>query len=275
IMSSSTIPVSTDCSKESVGSSASLIILSDSDSEATTLPTALPICPRGGESDPSEDPSSSDHALVAPDISHFLFEDDSESDFESEPLEDPSEKDAPEPYEATIARWRADVLSRSSPSSSSSSASAPPVSLQIVPALPSLPPWGGDSLRSTLPRSRYVSSSSSPSPQKRCRVSPYSSPSASLSSSASDGSSRKRGRTPNTSLSAAAHSSTTLLLVQADFLPPRKRLRGSSSAFHQEVSIEAGTEASIKATIEVTAEVAAEPVLPEQTVAERLEEHEV
>ncbi|GKG64522.1 hypothetical protein Tco_0661562, partial [Tanacetum coccineum] len=48
---------------------------------------------------------------------------------------------------------------------------------------------------------------------------------------------------------------------------------------HQEVSIEAGTEASIKATIEVTAEVAAEvaaePVLPMQTVAERLEEHEV
>ncbi|GJY36012.1 hypothetical protein Tco_0421390 [Tanacetum coccineum] len=261
------------------------------------------------ESDPSEDPSSSDHALVAPGISYFLFEDDSQSDFESEPLEDPSEEDAPEPYEATIARWRADVLSRSS--SSSSSTSAPPVSLLIVPALPGLPrrhailvlpgqeiPFGRPyrthpngvrrmltarkrvhPFRACIPancrRSRYVSSSSSPSPRKRRRVSSYSSPSASLSSSASDGSSRKRGRTPTTSLSAATHSSTALLPVRADFLPPRKRLRGSSSAFHQEVSIEAGTEASIKATIEVTAEVAAEPVLPEQTVAERLEEHEI
>ncbi|GKD31425.1 hypothetical protein Tco_1242203 [Tanacetum coccineum] len=227
--------------------------------------------------------------LVAPGISHFLFEDDFESDFEFEPLEDPSEEDAPDPYEATIARWRADVLSRSSSSSSSSSSSAsvPPVSLLIVPALPGLPrrhailvlpgqeiPFGRPyrthpngvrrmltarkrvhPFRACIPancrRSRYVSSS--PSSRKRRRVSPYSSPSASLSSSASDGSSRKR----------------------ADFLPPRKRLRGSSSAFHQEVSIEAGTEVSIKATIEVTAEVAAKPVLPEQTVAERLEEHEV
>ncbi|GJT47412.1 RNA-directed DNA polymerase, eukaryota, reverse transcriptase zinc-binding domain protein [Tanacetum coccineum] len=79
--------------------------------------------------------------LVAPGISHFLFEDDFESDFEFEPLEDPSEEDAPDPYEATIARWRADVLSRSSSSSSSSSSSAsvPPVSLLIVPALPGLP----------------------------------------------------------------------------------------------------------------------------------------
>ncbi|GKE71331.1 hypothetical protein Tco_1529403, partial [Tanacetum coccineum] len=296
----------------SVGSSASLIILSDSDSEATTLPTALPIAleaeaatvasPAGvldltihldSESDPSEDPSSSDHALVAPGISHFLFEDDSESDFESEPLEDPSEEDAPEPYEATIARWRADVLSCSS-SSSSSSAFAPPVSFQIVPALPGLPrrpailvlpgqeiPFGRPyrthpngvrrmltarkrvrPFRACIPancrRSRYVSSSSSPSPRKRRRVSPYSSPSASLSSSPSDGSSRKRGRSPTTSFSAAAHSLTALL--------PEVSI---------DDSIEAGTEASIKAMIEVTAEVAAEPALPEQTVAERLEEHEV
>nr|GEV94891.1 hypothetical protein [Tanacetum cinerariifolium] len=41
-----------------------------------------------------------------------------------------------------------------------------------------------------------------------------------------------------------------------------------------EDSTEAGTEAGIKATIEVTVKVAAEPVLPEHTVAERLEEHE-
>ncbi|GKA76592.1 hypothetical protein Tco_0783053 [Tanacetum coccineum] len=60
------------------------------------------------ESDPSEDPSSSDH-----------------------PLEDSSKEDTLEPYKAIIARWIATVASRSS-----SSASTPPTSLQIAPALP-------------------------------------------------------------------------------------------------------------------------------------------
>ncbi|GJX35258.1 hypothetical protein Tco_0246815 [Tanacetum coccineum] len=104
-MSSYAIPVS---SEESVGSSTSLIILSDSDSEATTLPAALPIAPEAkatmvvspagildsvlqsdSESDSSEDFPSSDHALVAPSISPFL----SEPNYKSEPLEDPSEED--------------------------------------------------------------------------------------------------------------------------------------------------------------------------------------
>ncbi|GKE43282.1 hypothetical protein Tco_1470566 [Tanacetum coccineum] len=85
------------------------------------------------ESDPSEDSPSSDHALVSPSVSPFLFDD----RFESEPLEDSFEDDAPEPHEAIVARWRAAVMEHSL--SSSSSASTPPASFQLVPASPSLP----------------------------------------------------------------------------------------------------------------------------------------
>ncbi|GKD65539.1 hypothetical protein Tco_1307647 [Tanacetum coccineum] len=99
-------------SDESIESPIPLVILSDT------------------EFDPSKDSPSSDHALVAPAISPFLSDDHSEF----EPLEDLSEKDAPEPYEAIVARWRADVVA-----CSSSSASTPPTSFQIVPALPGLP----------------------------------------------------------------------------------------------------------------------------------------
>ncbi|GJY45519.1 hypothetical protein Tco_0434582, partial [Tanacetum coccineum] len=99
-------------SGESVESLIPLVILSDT------------------ESDPSEDSSLSDHALVAPGVSLFLYDDHSKS----QPLEDSSKEDKPEPHEATVARWRATVASRSS-----SSASTPPTSLQIVPTLPGLP----------------------------------------------------------------------------------------------------------------------------------------
>ncbi|GKD74492.1 hypothetical protein Tco_1332774 [Tanacetum coccineum] len=141
---------------------------------------------------------------------------------------------------------------------------------------------------------RFCYSSSSSSPRKRRRVSPHSSSSDSLSSSSSDGPSHKRGRSPTTSLPVVARSPAVLSPVQADLLPPRKRLRGSSFAFHQEVSIEdssevgyeasiedgteTGYEASIEVTVEATVEVAVEsdtsPVLPEQTVEKRLDGHE-
>ncbi|GKA94842.1 putative reverse transcriptase domain-containing protein [Tanacetum coccineum] len=129
---------------------------------------------------------------------------------------------------------------------------------------------------------------------KERRVSPHSSSSDSLSSSSSDGPSHKRGRSPTTSLPVVAHSPAVLSPVQADLLPPHKRLRGSSFAFHQEVSIEdssevgyeasiedgteTGYEASIQVTVEATVEVAVEsdtsPVLPEQTVEKSLDSHE-
>ncbi|GJY45522.1 putative reverse transcriptase domain-containing protein [Tanacetum coccineum] len=196
------------------------------------------------ESDHPRIPSLSDHALVAPGVSLFLYDDHSKS----QPLEDSSKEDKPEPHEATVARWRATVASRPS-----SSASTP----QLFFRLPS----------------------------------------------------RKRGRSPTTSLSAADHSLIALSLIRANLLPPRKRLRGSPSTFHQETSIEdstergyeasmegsteicleknieagaevgteVGTGASVGAIIEIDVDVVAEPdtllVLPEPTIAERLDNH--
>ncbi|GKD33354.1 hypothetical protein Tco_1248863 [Tanacetum coccineum] len=303
-MPASDIPVPVYSSDESVGSSISLVILSNTETEMNVSPADIPavipeVAPEveaaivtsptsvldftiysDTKSDPPEDSSLSDHALVAPGVSLFLYDDHSKS----QPLEDSSKEDKPEPHEATVARWRATVASRSS-----SSASTPPTSLQIVPTPPGLPrlpavlvgqeiPFGRpyrthpNGVRRMLTakkrvhpiparipanckRSRYVSSSSSPSPRKRRRVSPY-------------------------SYSLATFSSSPML-------------RGSPSAFHQEVTIkdsievgyqasiedgtETGYEASIDVTIEVTTEVTVEPdtppILPEQAIAERLDGH--
>nr|GEZ53197.1 hypothetical protein [Tanacetum cinerariifolium] len=98
------------------------------------------------------------------------------------------------------------------------------------------------------------SSSSLPSPCKRHRVSPYSSSSV-LRLLSSDGPSCKRGRSPTTSLTSTDHSSTTLSPIQADLLPPRKRLRDLPSAFHQETSIEDSTERGYKASMEGSTEI--------------------
>ncbi|GJX38422.1 hypothetical protein Tco_0251725 [Tanacetum coccineum] len=118
----------------------------------------------------------------------------------------------------------------------------------------------------------YVSSSPSPSPRKRRRVSPHSSSSVSLSLPSSIRPSRKRCRSPTTNLS----------LIRADLLPPRKRLRGSPSVVHPETSLEDSTERGYEASIKVSIGVGHEadikpdtpPVLPEQIVAERLDDHE-
>ncbi|GKA66571.1 hypothetical protein Tco_0766379 [Tanacetum coccineum] len=281
-MPSSDIPAYS--SSESVGSSISLVVLSDSKIEMTVALAYIPVVspkiapvveattiasPVGtldltvhldSESDPSEDPPSSDH-----------------------PLEDSSEKDTPEQYKATIARWIATVASRSS-----SSASTPLASLQIVPALPRR------LAIMVLPGRRFPLVDLTIPSLTRRRVPPYSSSSASHSSSSSDGPSRKRVRSPTTSLSAASHSLATLPPIRANLLPPCKRLWGSLSAFHQEISIgvsiedstevgyeasiEDGTkttyETSIKATIEVTTEVAVKPIPHEQILAQRIEEIE-
>ncbi|GKF27877.1 hypothetical protein Tco_0094219, partial [Tanacetum coccineum] len=100
------IPVPAYSLDESVGSSISLIVLSDTETEMTV------------------------------DIPEIALEAEALLSLRllSEPLEDSSKEDTPEPYEATIARWRAFVASRSS-----SSASVPPAYLQIVPTLPGLP----------------------------------------------------------------------------------------------------------------------------------------
>ncbi|GJW66998.1 hypothetical protein Tco_0121422 [Tanacetum coccineum] len=115
--------------RETCDIKATNIILQGLPPDSIESPIALVIL-SDTEFDPSKDSPSSDHALVAPAVSPFLSDDHSEF----EPLEDLSEKDAPEPHEAIVARWRADVVA-----CSSSSASTPPTSFQLVPASPSLP----------------------------------------------------------------------------------------------------------------------------------------
>ncbi|GJR97247.1 hypothetical protein Tco_0269421 [Tanacetum coccineum] len=146
-MPASDIPIPVYSSDESVGSSISLVILSNTETEMNVAPADIPavipeVAPEAEaaiitsptgvldftihfdtKSDPPEDSPSSDHALVTPSVSPLLSNDHSKSEL----LEDSFEEDAPEPYEATIARWRATVASRSS--SSSSSASIPSTSL--------------------------------------------------------------------------------------------------------------------------------------------------
>ncbi|GJR68682.1 hypothetical protein Tco_0014747 [Tanacetum coccineum] len=276
-------------SDKSVGSSISLVVLSDTETEMTVTPDDIPaIIPKVSpeaeadivtsptgvldltiyfdiESNPSEDSPSLDHALVALGVSSFFFDD----HFEFEPLEDSSKEDALEPHEATIAWWRAAVMARSS-SSSSSFASTPPTSLWITPAPPRLPRLY---VVFVLPGRR---------------VSPDSSLSVSPLSSSLDGPSCKG----------------------VDLLPPHKRLRGLPSAFHQETSIEDSTErgyeasmegstdsgletdieagaetgtkvgayASVGDTIKIVVDVMAKPdtplALPNLTITERLDDHE-
>nr|GEW31410.1 hypothetical protein [Tanacetum cinerariifolium] len=206
-----------------------------------------------------------------------------------------SEEDAPDPHEATVAQWRAAVMTHSS----SSSASTPPASLQIVPVVPGLPrllailvlprqeiPFGRPyrthpngvlmmltarkrvhlyPARIPANRMRFHYSSSSPLPRKRRRVSPHSSLLDLLSSSSSNGMSHKRGRLPTTSLPVIACSPAVLSPVQANLLPPHKRFSGSSFLFHQEVSNEdstkVGYEASIKDGIKTGYEASIEVII--------------
>ncbi|GJW37769.1 hypothetical protein Tco_0060689 [Tanacetum coccineum] len=130
-------------------------------------------------------------------------------------------------------------------------------------------------------RSCYASSSSSPSPRKGHKASPYSSSSSSSetshssseTSSASDtptsfGPSRKRCRSSATSFPVAAPVRASLSLVVADCLPPRKRLRGSYAVSLHEKTVED----TDKAPAEVAAKPATPPVHAKPIVGESLDE---
>ncbi|GKC32289.1 hypothetical protein Tco_1039583 [Tanacetum coccineum] len=158
-------------------------------------------------------------------------------------------------YSAAIARWSAASLSTSYPSHTLKDSVSLFVSSSSAPSVPCF----GPSCR----RSRPISSSSSsgtspimsrPLPCKRHPMSSYSTPSASARPS------RKRCRSPTTSLPAAASEPAILSSVPADRLPPHKRLRGSLVVSCQDFTIEA----------------AAEPVSPPAhhgpTIEERLDE---
>ncbi|GKE73228.1 hypothetical protein Tco_1535269, partial [Tanacetum coccineum] len=236
------------------------------------------------ETDPSRDPSSPVHALAAPITSPFLCSGSFEPSRDFSNNDSPNSLSPPDSYETAIARWRSRVALHSSPSETSlpsspstqvlpSTTITPPASRQIVlapfgiprrPAILVLPdqeiPFGRsyrthpDRARMLLTakkrvypfharipanRRRFCSSSSSPL-RKRRRASPWSYSSATHSSSpVSAGPSRKRCRAPT----------IDSLLIRADMLPPRKRLRYPSTYCH-EVSVEISTEVDIEDSIE-------------------------
>ncbi|GJR52358.1 putative reverse transcriptase domain-containing protein [Tanacetum coccineum] len=317
-MATPVISISADSSEESVRSSISLIILLDSDTKTKTgiipadihsiIPIVPPVTPEveavvvvspagvlelvihlDTETDPSEDPPSPKHALFAPGISPLY---DSEPEYESEPLEFPSEEDAQEPHKASVAQWRAAVMAHSS--SSSSSASTPPSSFHIIPtpyALPTLPiettitpsdvpispvrattilvtdttltPYliGGCNRVTARKRFRH------PPTVRLAPLVPSSHPLGSLPySSNTSGSSTKRSSysssdTAYTPLGPLTHrrpqcSDYVSPLPSSSDMPSRKRrrmLRGSPSAYHHEVSIEDNTKMGCEDSIETRA----------------------
>nr|GEV10185.1 putative reverse transcriptase domain-containing protein [Tanacetum cinerariifolium] len=182
-MSSSAIPFFSNSTEESVGSSVSLIILSDSDSQAP------PLLVHHDVADPESDPSKAE------------FEEDPSNDDPSKAAEPLSTQAIPSPesYKDTIARWRDAILSHT------------PTSF---------------------------------------------------------GPSRKRCRSPATSLPTASPVHASLSLVVADCLPPCKRLRGSPAvSLHEE---------TIKDTNKAPAKIAVVPTVPpvhaEPTRLEEIEE---
>nr|GEX15386.1 reverse transcriptase domain-containing protein [Tanacetum cinerariifolium] len=223
--------------EESVGSSISLVILSDTETVMTVAPADIPAVIL-------EVSQEAEAAIFASPtgVLYMAIHSNTESDpFEDSPSSDHELEDAPELYKATISRERAAVMAHSS-------SSDPPSSFQLeipfgrpyrtypngvrklLTARKRVYPYPARILANHR-KSCYVSSSS---PRKRRRVSP----SSSSSSSSSEGLSCKRGRSPTTS-----------------FLPPRKRLRGSSFAVHQKTKIEDSTERCYEASIEGSNEI--------------------
>ncbi|GKE31471.1 hypothetical protein Tco_1450793, partial [Tanacetum coccineum] len=230
------------------------------------------------ETDPFEDPPSPEHALFAPGI-YPLY--DSEPEYESEPLEVPSEEDAPEPHKASVDRWRAAIMARSS--SSSSFASTPPSSFHIIPTLYALPTLHIETtiapsdvpispirattvlVTDTTPTPYLIGGCNQVTARKRfrhpptVRLAPLVPSSHPLGlfpySSDTSGSSTKRS---SYSSSDTAHTPLGPLTRRrpqcSDYVSPspsssdrpsrkrRRRLRGSPSAYHHEVSIEDNTE---------------------------------
>ncbi|GKA64855.1 hypothetical protein Tco_0764562, partial [Tanacetum coccineum] len=277
VVSSFIIPVLADFADESVGSSTSLIILSDSDSEPDT------------ESEPSEAPLSPNYVPTSSDYVpaslDYFYGSDPEFDLEESPEEDSSEDDPSgdnvsmitgleeipfgRPYH-TYPNVATETKRVRLPLALFSTAVA--ANTQWITAPPSLSSDSSSEYSLTTPsyagpfRRRYLYvSSSSPPPRKRCRILVCLSSSASLSPPLLVGLSRKRCRPPTTSLSAAAHSPAALSPMVADRLPPRRRFKGLPAASHHEETI--------KDTIEVVVEPVILPVHAEPADRERLDEH--
>ncbi|GKC97929.1 hypothetical protein Tco_1168204, partial [Tanacetum coccineum] len=132
---------------ESVGSSISLIILSDSEPAAISpviradIPEIPAILPVSLEAEAAVVASPAWHAPVALAFSPFLSFDQPKLDSESELTKDAFESFAserplsPDSYEAVVTRWRSKVATRSSSLSGSSSLSSTPIPSTKIDAI--------------------------------------------------------------------------------------------------------------------------------------------
>nr|GEX33077.1 hypothetical protein [Tanacetum cinerariifolium] len=269
IMPSSIILVPTDSTEESVRSSTSLIILSDSDYEAPPLPIHHVVV------DPESDPSKAEAIVLSCSASSPT----SSIQIATPPLlivlvspvlpRQPAILVLPgqeipfgRPYRTCSNGVRMLLTTR-----------------KRVHPLPAR-------ILANRRRSRYVSPLSL-SPHKRRRVSLYSSSSSSgtlhpsfetffaSDTPTSVGPSRKRCMSYATSLSATTLSPIALAPVRADYLPPRNRFRDSSAPSHEEVSIEASIKGGIEVTIKDVVEPDVSPFLLEHTVTERSDKEDM
>ncbi|GKC85797.1 putative reverse transcriptase domain-containing protein, partial [Tanacetum coccineum] len=264
VIAASVICISADSSEESVGSSPTIIILSD-----TVMPAAIPpvvpaiIPPVIHDDIPALfaevpvilpiDLEAEAAAVASPvGVLDMII---SDSDSSERP---PS----PDLHKATVAQWRSKVGLRSSSSGSSSSPPPTPVyhPKRVLP-LPSLP-----SYRSTLGHlSKH--SSPSPSPRKRRRLLLCSSssdlllPYAVVAPSDVPGPSTRDTPTPIVDVTPTPRRfiypppirtsrDRALSPVRADLLPPHKRFRGSSAASFHQGSIKDSSEASTESYID-------------------------
>ncbi|GKC29947.1 hypothetical protein Tco_1037241 [Tanacetum coccineum] len=220
---------------ESVGSSPSLVILSDTEAEVMAVPAVLPEIAPEAEAAVVASPTAVLDLVIelTKRLSHLRlyyilsepFDDESE-----EPIEDAPKASKPLPAQV-----------------------APPPPVQITLTSPTKPkpaPY--------LPLSSSSSGTShtpsGPLPRRIHLVSSYSTPLTSV------GLSRKRCRSHTTSLPALASAPTVLSYVPADRLPPRKRFRGSPTISYQD------------AMVKTTTTSVSPPVHPWQTVEDRIEE---
>ncbi|GJV93218.1 hypothetical protein Tco_1541031 [Tanacetum coccineum] len=204
------------------------------------------------KADPSE--SSLPHVLVAPMVSPFLCSDDSESDTEM-----PERHVSSTPHNVMLARWRSRVASRSS---------SPTTSTLKIPTDP-IPPAPSTDIISPIDappgirrrRAILIRLGQDIPIGRLYRTHPESSPSDSPVTTLDRHShspsqyvipSRKRCRSPATTVPSSIPTLGAIVPTRADLLPPRKRFRDS---ILREDSVEEDIDADVLTNIEADATV--------------------
>nr|GEW01510.1 reverse transcriptase domain-containing protein [Tanacetum cinerariifolium] len=222
------ISISLDLSVESVGSSFLRVILIGS------ISVEVSVAPE----------SSLPPGSVAPMVSPFLCSDDSESDTEM------SERHvSPIPHDAILTRWRSRVASRSSSPTTPCRAL---IMRKLVRPLPSYRLvlrafyFGSFFIEHTPPDTTLADSSTLP----RFVYPPLDRTLRDSSSESSTRPSRKRCRSPATTMTLSIHALRALVPSHVDLLPPRKRFRNSISP---EDNVEEDIDTDVLANIEADA----------------------